>query len=191
MVLTGEWTTDVANVAAAANRAEAGQALLDEYEDRAESIGQQLAEQGDTGTVAFVRVRDDGVRVHTNLHFAGNILDDVGLAVPEAFIREPTGDLVEDGRNRIVELSPEQIGELAAADVILVAARGRADREQDAADALAELQSSSLWQSLPAVQAGDVHEVGAHWVFGGQREAMLVLDDVERTLLGSSAAPGS
>lgn len=46
------------------------------------------------------------------------------------------------------------------------------------------LAANPLWQRPRAVQAGRVVEVDDHWYGSGPQAAALVMDDVERALLG-------
>ena len=182
--LTSDWRDDVRRIADIVNRTAESEALLDDFDARVAAVSALVEAEAAGSEAVLVRVRQDRVRAHTNLHFAGNLLAEVGLATPAGFIRERTGDLQVDGRNRVVDLSPERLGDLADADLIFMTVRGTRGDDAGAEAARDELLANQIFRQLPAVEQGRLVQVGAHWVFGGLREAELVLDDIEAALGG-------
>jgi iron complex transport system substrate-binding protein len=144
--------------------------MLADYEGRAQQIGQDLQEErGKLPTVSMVRFLP--TRLYQKASFIGTILEDVGLPRPAS----------QDVDDFAAEISAEQL-EQADADLVFTAHYGP---EEDTTKGA--LTSSPLWQSLGAVQRGDVYDVpDDHWMLGiGIQAANLVLDDIEELLLGS------
>ncbi|MEM8708637.1 MAG: ABC transporter substrate-binding protein [Actinomycetota bacterium] len=177
------WRDDARLIADALNRVDELDALIADYDERAGALAQRIDDEIGDPSVALLRVRPDSIRIHTNLHFSGELLTDMGLRVPADYVYEPGGSRNES--TLLVQLSAEQIGELADADYILLMPVGTFVQSPDEVQAsLEDLQSGALWQTLPAVQEGRVTVVGAHWFFGGLRAANLALSDIESVLFG-------
>jgi len=132
-----------------------------------------------TTEVSVVRALGDRVRIHTRFHFAGQIIDEVGLA-------RPSSQRTEDEGERLIELSLEEI-ERIDGDVLYVYGAGDfgtvgGDGQLDAN--VAALQASPLWDTLDVAVTGRVYAVDfLAWQQGGLPAAEIVLDDLRRTLL--------
>lgn len=184
-VATSVWQNDALFVAEVVNKRDEMQALIDEYQVEADELAQRIDDEFGDPTVAFLRIRPGQLRIHSNLHFAGNIFDDVGLTMQERWVQPVDDDPVENLQRRVELISPEQIGLLADADHIFVLVRGTAlqtDAEVEAARD--EVLESALWATLPAVQNGDVHFVGDYWGAGTLRAAYAAVADLEAIFFG-------
>jgi len=159
------WKENLAVHAAALGREEQAQELLEAYEQRAAEVGETV---DDAVTLSVVRFVPGEIRLYARDSFIGTVLQDAGIARPA----------VQDVDEFDVVLSPEQMDQ-AAGDVIVVGTYG----DPGETDGPAVL-GGPLWQRLPAVQSGDVHEVDDDvWFLGtGVGAAQLVLDDLERLL---------
>lgn len=184
LVPTNDWRDDSRLVAASLGKAEEMEDLLAQYDERASALAQRIDEEIGDPTVAFVRIRPDMIRVHTSVHFAGNVLTDAGLRLPAQWMREIIeDDPVANLSQRVVEISPELVGDLASADYLIVLVKGVSRHSVDEVDAALEVvESSSLWQALPAVRNDQVHFVESHWLVGSMRAAYLGLADLEHFL---------
>ncbi|MEM7275290.1 MAG: ABC transporter substrate-binding protein [Actinomycetota bacterium] len=179
LVLTNRWQDDAALVAEALGSTAEFEQQLADYQARADEIGEAIDEGDGDPAIAVVRIRPDQIRVHTSVHFAGNVLDDVGVRIPEDWIREPLEDPVANLRQRIQPISLEQLGLLDTADHLLVLVEGTpAQSDADVTAAFDEVTGSALWAGLPAVQAGNVHIVERHWLAGSLRAARLSIEDL-------------
>ncbi|MEM9520070.1 MAG: ABC transporter substrate-binding protein [Actinomycetota bacterium] len=185
IVLTNRWQDDARNVADALNKVDEIDELLDDYNARATDLGQRIrAEHGDT-TIAFLRIRPGSLRIHTSVHFAGNVLDDVGLSMPEMWRREVLDDPVANIMQRVEVISPEQVGLLSDADHIFVTVQGTAAQsEAEVQQAADDILGSALWATLPAVQTGQVNFVEGYWIAGTLRAADAALGDLEAYFFG-------
>jgi iron complex transport system substrate-binding protein len=141
------------------------QQMLDDYDARADALGASLEEPP---TVSMVRFLPGETRLYQKASFIGTVLEDVGLPRPPS----------QDVDDFAAEISPEQIAQ-ADADVIFVTHYGAAEETTRP-----EIIDAPLWQSLDAVQRGDVHEMPDDvWMLGiGIRAANIVLDDLEAFL---------
>nr|BFF26461.1 hypothetical protein GCM10025732_44260 [Glycomyces mayteni] len=122
--------------------------------------------------VSLVRFMPDQIRVYGPDSFSGIVLGDTGLARPE--LQQLNG--AED--RRFAEVSAEEVDTLGG-DVVFYCAYG------DDGDAkLAEYTGGALWQSIPAVQEGNAHQVDDEvWMTGiGVTAAGMILDDLESYL---------
>lgn len=141
------------------------------YDDRTADIAARLEdERGELPTISMVRFLPGETRLYQKASFIGTVLDDVGLPRPES----------QDVDEFALEISPELI-EQADADIIFTTHYGAADESTRA-----EITGNPLWDTLGAVQRGDVYDVADdHWMLGiGIRAANLVLDDIDALLLG-------
>ena len=158
------WKRNLPIYAEALGQQEEGAALLAEYEARAAEVGALF---GDPSALEVSIVRFVGTgsaRLYGEGSFIGTVLADAGFARPEIQRTDET----------FVEVGPEEISR-ADGDLVLYAAYG-----DEGATEQAELTSGGLWQSLPAVQRGDVLAVDDdRWFLAiGPLGAGLVLDDL-------------
>lgn len=168
-----EWPEYFLFFADTLNHLEEAEQVLARYEERVAELQEQLGD--DPPSVALLRVSIDAVWDYSAVGFVARIFQDLGLPA-----------WAEGGD----DFSLERVGEIDA-DVIYLYGS-----ENDPAELQAEMDeitSSPVWQSVPAVQAGNSHAMESYWFGFGPTEAMLVLDDLERTLLGlagsDSASP--
>jgi iron complex transport system substrate-binding protein len=161
------WKENLAVHAEALGKQEEAEALLAAYDERAAEVGEKVA---DDTTVSIVRFVPGEIRLYAQDNFIGTVLEDAGIARPQA----------QDVAEFSVTVSPEQIA-LADGDQIFVGTYGD-PAETDGPAVL----GGPLWKNLPAVAAGDVHEVDDDiWFLGtGVGAAQLVLDELEQTLAG-------
>lgn len=159
------WKDNLAVHAEALGRQDEASELLAAYEQRAEQVGVAVDDAVQASVVRFV---PGEIRLYAKASFIGTVLEDVGIARPP----------VQDVEEFDVVVSAERIDE-AVGDVVFVGTYGD-PAETDGPAVL----GGPLWQRLPAVQAGDVHEVDDDvWFLGtGVGAAELVLDDLERVL---------
>ncbi|MEM9608680.1 MAG: ABC transporter substrate-binding protein [Actinomycetota bacterium] len=182
-VVSGQWRDDARVVGEALGATGQLEALIAAYDERAAALAERLDEELGDETVVVVRVRPEVVRVHTNHHFAGNVLTDVGLAIPEQWVRADQGDSLANARNRVIDISPELLGDLDADHIILLVEGRPTDTPEEEQAAFDAIASSPLWTSLPAVQNDNVHVADRYWLAGSVRAAEAALTDLEAWLL--------
>jgi len=159
------WKDNLRVHAEALGKQEEAAELLSAYEQRADEVGEQVA---DDLTVSVVRFVPGEIRLYAKDSFIGTVLDDADIARPA----------VQDVQEFDVVVSAEQIDQ-ADGDVIFTGTYGD-PAETDGPAVL----GGPLWQRLAAVGAGEVHEVDDDiWFLGtGVGAASLVLEELEQTL---------
>jgi iron complex transport system substrate-binding protein len=147
------------------------QQILDRYQQKARSIGQQ---GGDPSRikVSMLRFTSGGneIRLYDRGSFIGTILADAGFARPDNQLTEKTFN----------KISREQVAQ-ADGDLLFYGAYGStAKAKQD------EVVASEQWRNLNAVRNGKSAEVPDDlWYLGlGPIAADLVLDDLQKRLAG-------
>ncbi|MEM1335316.1 MAG: iron-siderophore ABC transporter substrate-binding protein, partial [Actinomycetota bacterium] len=186
-VVSGEWRDDARLVAEALGAADELDEQIAAYDARAAELAARIDTELGDPSVAVVRVRPDAIRVHTNLHFAGNVVEDAGLRIPDRWTFQRSDDPLENVNNRFVTISPELLGDLADADYIIVMPHGRAtDTAEAVQDAFDQVATNPLWQTLPAVQDDNVFVADRYWLAGSRRAAEAALDDLDQFLFGGN-----
>jgi iron complex transport system substrate-binding protein len=166
------WKDNLAVHAEALGFEEEADQMLADYARRADELGAALEEErGQLPTISMVRFLPETTRLYQKASFIGTILQDIGLPRPPS----------QDADDFAAEISTEQI-EQANGDIIFTTHYGPAE-----GTTRSELTSNPLWANLPAVAAGELHEVpDDYWMLGiGIQAANKVLDDIERRLLES------
>lgn len=161
------WKEDFRLFADAVGEEEKADELLDAYEAKAKEVGANVVEAngGEAPSVSMLRFMAGRTRLYGNDSFIGVILQDAGLARPEA----------EDIPELAVEISPEEITS-AQGDWLLWGTYGEADSTEQA-----NVVDGPLWDQVPAVKNGGVvAEIPDDvWYLGlGTLGADLVLDQL-------------
>lgn len=101
--------------------------------------------------VALIRFTDE-VRIVTGAVFPANLLELVGVQRPES-------NIPPDDTTTYISLSPEQVGQIGDADIILhFSGGGGFTRKDGAGDGVT---GGPLWQRLDAVSSGQAYELDA------------------------------
>jgi iron complex transport system substrate-binding protein len=158
------WKENFLLYADALNKSDEAEQMLADFEARAAELGRTI---GTGKTLSIVRFLPGQIRLYSDKSFSGVILDDMGLTVPEPAVGEET----------YLELSPEQVTQ-AEADYLYVSTYGP---EEDTDRA--KVVGGPLWSTIPAVEAGQVHELHDDLISGiGIQAAQQILDQLEREL---------
>lgn len=141
---------------------------IEEYEQNAEEVAGELDEAVGDETVTFFRAMPDRLEIYGNARLVGPILyDDLGLS-PGPFVEERAMD------EERVEISLESVPELEADHLFVL------DQTEDDME---EITGSPLWQSVPAVESGNVYEAGRDtWIAIGLTASEEMIEDVEEAL---------
>ncbi len=141
---------------------------LDPVDQRLSDIETRAAQLGAVGSAAILRPRPDGqFRVYRPNSFCGELLDLAGFDLLRLDPDEPTGVFAT--------LAAENLDEIQAARIFVWTTDANA---KDGAD----LSTNPLWARLPAVEAGQVHVVGEHWIGYDVESVDLILADVARAV---------
>lgn len=165
------WQTSFLRVADAVNKTEEAQAFLQAYAERVSELQATLGENAGA-VVNIVRWNPQGPGIMYVGSFASRVLGDLGLQRPESAQGE--------GPGHTPPLSLEDLGQIDADWVFL----GTLAAEGEAADLMADVVETPLFQQLGAVQNGQlVFMDGSLWTsIGGPLAALAVLDDVEAAM---------
>ncbi|MEM7091739.1 MAG: iron-siderophore ABC transporter substrate-binding protein [Actinomycetota bacterium] len=154
---------------------------LAEYDARVAQLRADLGPAIDT-EVSVVRALGQLIRLHTRFHFAGQVLDDVGLA-------RPATQQTDDPETRLIQISLEDLGQ-ADGDILFVFGAGSlGSLGGDEVDlTIQAITEHPLFPTLRVAQNDAVVVVDPlGWQQGGLPAANLILDDLERALVGSSS----
>ncbi|WP_202080853.1 ABC transporter substrate-binding protein [Caldalkalibacillus salinus] len=169
--LRGDWKINFELYADALNKVEKGNEVLNEFDQRIETLREQAADQLDT-EISIVRFMAGQSRIYYNDTFSGIILDQIGFARPEAQDKDEFAD----------EVTKERIPEMEG-DVLFYFTYETGEGEATSTEE--EWTSDPLWQNLEVVQEGNVHKVSdTIWnTAGGVLAANLLLDDLNAFFL--------
>ena len=173
------WKEDFLLYTDAMNRQAEAEQVVADYEARAEEFRAATEGERESWRVSVVRFRAEDTRIYYNTSFVGTILQDLAIPRPES---QDTGTEEE----RFAEISRERIRE---ADGTHIFATSYGDPSESQ---LGEFLSDPLWQTLEAVQNGQVYWVDDdYWMVGiGYIAANLVIDDLFAYLVeGAPATP--
>ncbi len=177
LVDTPDWKAYFRTIAGATGTQEQAEAALVEYNERTQTIRQNLRDD----TLSFVRMIPGGFQVYVegpSAYAPFSVLTDAGVERPPFETAEDDTVLKRSDWEGLTNLE---------GDVLFYVVGGGHD-SPEGQDLEEEVTSNPIWQRLPAVQAGDAHRVSAeHWMsFGGLASANAVLDDVEQYLTQTS-----
>lgn len=148
---------------------EAAEEALAEYEERIESLRSELGNPEDI-VVSSVNVFAESISLNGTVSPSSLVLADIGFSRPETQTFELTNDDLSS-----LPISEELIPDMDGNELFVYVT----DRA-----AFENLQENELWQTLGAVQNGNVHPVtSTAWFFPGLYAANAVLDDIEEALL--------
>jgi len=153
---------------------EAARQVLANYHARLENLRDQLDKSASELEVSVLRMYPSGqISLRQKGGFAGDILEDAGLARPPS----------QQGNSTEQQISKEALPK-ADGDILFIwSYGGDAQAAKDANQLLAQLQADPLWSQLEVVQEGKVYSVGSYWIGSGPIAANLVIDDLFRYLV--------
>ncbi|WP_018750880.1 AraC family transcriptional regulator [Paenibacillus sanguinis] len=150
---------------------------IDAYNAKVERLRRRIGNgriggDGGSETVALIRPRDGGIRVHSERHRTARLLyDDLGLALPSFASHQ-------EGTSSLIPL--QELSQLSADRLFVLT--DNTNREQ-----LRQYQQSLVWRQMSAVRAGQVrHFHTALWTgYYGPLAMSRVVDEIAETLLSS------
>ncbi len=175
-----DWRDSFRQLSTDLGRTEQYQAWTDAYQARVDEIRGKLAAAGSKPVVADVSYWDGQVNVGC-YGVPCLVFDDLGLEIT------PLADSDGDGRGDSTgrKFTLEQLGELSGVDVMFT--QGSPAEDGSITGTVADeptLAANSIWQGLPAVQAGALHPYDYEMIYGSPSGQMAFLDVVEQALLG-------
>ncbi|BAB74282.1 ABC transporter substrate-binding protein [Anabaena sp. FACHB-709] len=163
-----DWKDWLKKYAEAVGETAKAEKLLQEYDQRMESLRQQMGDTLSQTKVSLVNFWANFTRLYMNNSFGGSILKEIGLPRPKY------QDKDKNHENISLELIPQING-----DVIFLILGGHNESR------LKQFTNHPLWSQLQAVQKNQVYPVtGDVWISAwGIIGANLVLDDLFKYLL--------
>ncbi|MGA9290763.1 MAG: iron-siderophore ABC transporter substrate-binding protein [Anaerobacillus sp.] len=170
--LKGDWQENFEFYAKALNLEDKGKEVMSSYNDRIDSMSQELGDQLDK-KISVVRFLAGQTRIYYKDSFSGVILDQLGFARPDS---QQKDDFAE-------EVTKERIPEMDGDELFYFTYEAG---DGEANSTAKEWTNDPLWNNLQVVKDGNVHEVSdAIWnTSGGVLSANLMLDDIEEIFLG-------
>jgi len=138
-------------IAAALGREAEAEAVISAFDERRAARLREIGEIGDVSVVLGIGGQQFRVYQPTGSSVARWLAEAGGRIVPDiaSSIGEPYGD-------ELVLISPENLGQVTGETIVVMHNTGAAGEA-----ALAELEGSPLWPTLPAVRAGRVVKVNS------------------------------
>lgn len=155
-----EWREDLVEQATILNRSDHLQTHLDAYDNRVAEAREEIGDRMDGKKVYFLTATTDATRIAIwNNNTPCSVAVELGFNVPLW------------GEEEIVTwISQEQFGILSDADLII-----RQVTYGPEPEAMTEMP---LWESLPAVQAGHVHDISSQFNGGLAIQNRLLIDEL-------------
>jgi iron complex transport system substrate-binding protein len=180
---SGEWKRHGQEYAAALGRAGEYAQVMGAYAAKVDRIRAALGVGLPEGPVAILRATPDHLRFDLPGIFNGSVVyGDAGLSLPPSLAAYSAANPDEN----FVMISREQFDMAEGATALFVWSVG-GDPEEDRRVIEAALADPLLGR-LDAVRQGRVYPVGDHWFAASVLGADLILDDLERHLLGAGTA---
>jgi iron complex transport system substrate-binding protein len=169
------WKQNFELHAQALGRTHEAERLEQQYRQKIDAFQRAMGERLEQTEVSVVRSVGDEVRIYAKENFIGTILEDAGLARPEA----------QDVDEFSITATRERIADLDG-DVMILAKFGDDHR------LLEQLTQSALWDRLEVMQQEDVFFVPDDlWFLGiGNLAARLVVDDMQTIFVEAERLPG-
>jgi iron complex transport system substrate-binding protein len=169
--LRGDWKVNYKLIAEAVNKVSEGQEVLDQYNQRIETLTNSLGDKLNT-QVSMVRFMPEDIRIYHKDSFSGFILEEIGLKRPES---QDVDDFAAKG------VTKERINEMDGDVIFYFTYENDKGEGQKAED---QWINDPLWNNLEAVKADKAYEVSdTIWnTAGGVIAANLMLDDLEDKL---------
>lgn len=141
----GGWRTALMQVGETLGKQERAEQVIAEFDERMAEAREEL--QDAVETVSVVSVFPDTVRIWRTEVSEAEILEELGLnVVPKA--DEFEGTAAELGRSDRIDISRELVPEIDGQAIVL----RQTLQDEEVQRALEDLQNTSLWQELPAVE---------------------------------------
>ncbi|SDZ41000.1 iron complex transport system substrate-binding protein [Evansella caseinilytica] len=135
-----DWKDNLLVLAELAGKTEEAEAIIDQYENDAANLREQLAEKMADKTILMVRIRGGSVYIYSeDVYFNPVLYSDLALPVPEEIQASETQEMIS--LEKLAEMNP---------DYLFV--QFEETENAEAPDALSALQDDAIWQSMEAAK---------------------------------------
>ncbi|MBD2314168.1 iron-siderophore ABC transporter substrate-binding protein [Desertifilum sp. FACHB-1129] len=186
---SGQWKEVFHQFSQVLNREAIAQQIMSEYRDRASALHEAIEAASSSQGLPFppqvsvVRIYPDSINLYLRDSFVGTILQDAGLARPEAQNISASDAQQRFGNPIQVSISLERL-EKADGDVLFVwTGEDTSQASQAARENLNRLKANPLWQQLKAMQTQRVYLVPDYWIGWGPIIAKATIDDLLKYLV--------
>ncbi|GAA0592928.1 iron-hydroxamate ABC transporter substrate-binding protein [Virgibacillus siamensis] len=168
----GNWRKQIKIFGKMLGKEDKAEKVLNQYDQKVSNAKEKLNKAIGDETVAMVWTMGNKFYLfEKDRHIADVVYSKLGINVPE--VVDSLGKAPNDAWNAI---SIEKLSELKADHVFLLGMKGE--------EGIKTLQNSSVWQSIPAAQSGNVHVMNdpSHWTNQGLIASKKTIDAIVETL---------
>ncbi|WP_017811945.1 ABC transporter substrate-binding protein [Paenibacillus shenyangensis] len=169
-----DWRDTLSTIAKVTDKPAEAEKVRQAYENKVNGLKAKLAKKLGDETVALIRPRKEGIRIHGIQHRTGEILyRDLGLNMPPM--------IQKVGKEGSLEISMEQVPAIGADRYFVLS------DELFATEAEA-MANNPVWKSLDAVKNNRAYDVNSTlWIaYYGPLAINLIVDQAAEALLGSN-----
>ncbi|WP_339286733.1 iron-hydroxamate ABC transporter substrate-binding protein [Paenibacillus sp. FSL E2-0201] len=170
--LNQDWRKSLLKIGEILNKTPEAEKAIKEYEDKAAAAKEELEGAIGQESVAILWLVQKNFYIVDETRSSGAVLyTDLGVTLPNLVTEIPVGT-----RATWNPISLEKLSELTADHIILV----NSDKTEGS-----EILDSAIWKGIPAVKAGNVHEMSStsSWLYSGANAGGKIIDDVLESLV--------
>lgn len=170
--LNQDWRKSLLKIGEILNKTPEAEKAIKDYEDKAAAAKEKLKRAIGEESVAILWLVQKNFYIVDETRSSGAVLyTDLGVTLPNLVTEIPVGT-----RATWNPISLEKLSELTADHIILV----NSDKTEGS-----EILDSAIWKGIPAVKAGNVHEMSStsSWLYSGANAGGKIIDDVLKSLV--------
>jgi iron complex transport system substrate-binding protein len=170
--LNQDWRKSLLKIGEILNKTPEAEKAIKDYEDKAAAAKEKLKGAIGEESVAILWLVQKNFYIVDETRSSGAVLyTDLGVKLPNLVTEIPVGT-----RATWNPISLEKLSELTADHIILV----NSDKTEGS-----EILDSAIWKGIPAVKAGNVHEMSStsSWLYSGANAGGKIIDDVLTSLV--------
>ncbi|MEK3660027.1 ABC transporter substrate-binding protein [Paenibacillus sp. FSL F4-0236] len=170
--LNQDWRKSLLKIGEILNKTPEAEKAIKDYEDKAAAAKEKLKEAIGDESVAILWLVQKNFYIVDETRSSGAVLyTDLGVKLPNLVTEIPVGT-----RATWNPISLEKLSELTADHIILV----NSDKTEGS-----EILDSAIWKGIPAVKAGNVHEMSStsSWLYSGANAGGKIIDDVLKSFV--------
>lgn len=170
--LNQDWRKSLLKIGEILNKTPEAEKAIKDYEDKAVAAKEKLKGAIGDESVAILWLVQKNFYIVDETRSSGAVLyTDLGVKLPNLVTEIPVGT-----RATWNPISLEKLSELTADHIILV----NSDKTEGS-----EILDSAIWKGIPAVKAGNVHEMSStsSWLYSGANAGGKIIDDVLKSFV--------
>ncbi|WP_229106853.1 ABC transporter substrate-binding protein [Paenibacillus sp. 1001270B_150601_E10] len=168
---TKDWRAALKKIGDILNLSDKADQVLKDYEQKEADTKEKLKPLGERSAAILWLTNKQFFLVDETVSSGAVLYGDLGIKPPNLVSEIPAGS-----RASWNPITLEKLAELDADDIFIV--------NSDKATGADEVTNTALWQSIPAVKAGNVHEMDpkGSWLYSGAVAGSKIMDDVVKAL---------